>query len=161
MRILHPQSIFTICLLGVCLSCRDHQPKPEQIHRNFIFGRFNNECAGDQCITFFVLNKDWLSEVKNEQYPDQNARYSFSELVKLSQAKYELAKDLPSKIPEPLYAVKEKVIGCPDCTDGGGYYIEMVYNGEVLYWYIDAQNVPAFLTGFINEIHETINQLNQ
>ena len=56
----------------------------------------------------------------------------------------------------------ELVIGCPDCYDQGGYYIEVEENGIKRSWYIDTNkaDVPEYLHDFLDRISDKIELIN-
>jgi hypothetical protein len=64
-------------------------------------------------------------------------------------------KELLDQIPGALDNEPE-VFGCPDCSDGGGLYIEIKSGGEIKHWSIDIQRTPDNLIDFRNLVIEKI-----
>lgn len=143
------------------IGCADHQIKKENNEQvDFAFGSYYGECGGEQCVEFFKVTQGELFENTSDQYPNQQEKYTFNTLVKLSQQSYELIKDLPDEIPATLLNEEQTILGCPDCADGGGLYIEIIRNGESNYWYIDAMSAEPSLQEFIADLKEKIRLLN-
>jgi hypothetical protein len=142
--------------------CTDHKIKKEETGEyDFAFGSFYGECGGEQCIEFFKVTQGKLFENTSDQYPlNQQEKYTFNDVVELSQQNYELVKDLRDKIPAALFNEEQTVLGCPDCSDGGGMYIEVIMNGQSRYWYIDAMTTEHSLQNFTESMKEKIRLLN-
>ena len=123
-----------------------------------IFGHFYGFCVGENCIEIFKLTNNTL-------YEDSNDNYSINPLnfEPLESTKFELVKDLMLFFPEKLLTENEDIIGCPDCADGGGLYIEYSKNGIVKHWKIDQMkmNVPTYLHAFMDKVNEKIALINQ
>lgn len=125
-----------------------------------IFGHFNGECIGEDCIEIFKLTSDKLMEDSNDNYPgQQNYNGNFSDL---GSSKYELVKDLPDYFPAELWNEDNKAFGCPDCADQGGLYIEYSKNGIIKHWTIDQSKneVPEYLYSFMDEVNKKIGLIN-
>lgn len=122
-----------------------------------IFGHFYGFCVGENCIEIFKLTNNTL-------YEDSNDNYSINPLnfEPLESTKFELVKDLMLFFPEKLLTENEDIIGCPDCADGGGLYIEYSKNGIVKHWKIDQMkmNVPTYLHAFMDKVNEKISLIN-
>jgi len=125
------------------------------------FGSFYGMCAGNQCVAFFKLQDTKLYEDTKDKYPKQAQPYEGSYDKLLDDTKYQLVKDVAVKIPAALYNETETIIGCPDCSDGGGLYIEVNTNNTTRYWYIDNNEtrIPEYLRAFVTEANEKINLL--
>ncbi|MBY5958531.1 hypothetical protein KUV50_10335 [Membranicola marinus] len=121
-----------------------------------IFGRFYGECRGKDCVKMFKLTSDQLLEDTADSY--LATEFDF---VPLSNDKYQQVKDLMNAIPGQLLNEEEDTIGCPDCADQGGLYIEFSDNGKTNSWRIDQNKsaVPVYLHDFIDEVNKAINQL--
>ena len=122
-----------------------------------IFGHFYGFCIGENCIEIFKLTNDTL-------YEDSNDNYGISPLnfEPLDNSKFKLAQDLMLYFPEKLLTENEAIIGCPDCADGGGLYIEYSKNGIIKHWKIDQMkmNVPTYLHAFMDKVNEKISLIN-
>ncbi|HEY5747103.1 MAG TPA: hypothetical protein VIU12_13550 [Chryseolinea sp.] len=125
------------------------------------FGSFYGMCAGGQCVAFFKLEDSKLYEDTKDKYPKQAQPYEGTYEKQLDDTKYQLVKDVAVKIPAALYDETETVIGCPDCSDGGGLYIEVNTDNGKRYWYIDNNEgrIPEYLRAFVVEANEKINLL--
>ena len=133
---------FSILLLG-CSSDNDIQLNDGDY---LIFGHFYGFCIGEN-----------LYEDSNDNYA--NEPFNFK---KLSNERFELTKDLIDFFPSELLSEKETILGCPDCADGGGIYIEYSKDGEVKSWRIDQikENVPSYLHNFMDKVNTKISLIN-
>ncbi len=125
------------------------------------FGSFYNMCAGSRCVAFFKLQDNKLYEDTKDKFPTQGQPYDGTYDKLLDNIKYQLVKDLSDKIPAALFDETEAIIGCPDCSDGGGLYLEVNTSDGKRYWYIDNNEarIPDYLHTFVAEANEKINQL--
>jgi hypothetical protein len=64
--------------------------------------------------------------------------------------------------PNQLLSEEETVFGCPDCSDGGGLFIQYSDNGNLKSWRIDQmqENVPSYLHSFMDQVNEAIVLIN-
>lgn len=145
---------FAILVLASCH--KDEIPDLSKDWDSITFGYYFGECGGEECVEIFKLEKSQLSEDSLDHYP--HGPDLITVFVPLSQDKFELAKALPVKIPRELYALRNQTIGCPDCGDWGGLYLQWNGCGERYYWQIDNmnENLPAFLIPFKEEMMELI-----
>lgn len=145
--------LFSILLLG-CSSDNDIQLNDGDY---LIFGHFYGFCIGENCVEIFKLTRENLYEDSNDNYA--NEPFNFK---KLSNNKFELTKDLIGFFPSELLSEKETILGCPDCADGGGIYIEYSKDGEVKSWRIDQikENVPSYLHNFMDKVNTKISLIN-
>ena len=123
-----------------------------------IFGHFYGFCIGERCVETFKLTSDKLYEDANDNYA--SGPFDFEVL---SNEKFEKVKDLTDAFPTKLLEEKEAILGCPDCADGGGIYIEYSKNGVVKSWKIDQMknNVPAYLNDFMDAVNGKIALINK
>lgn len=121
-----------------------------------IFGHFYGECRGEECVEIFKIKGDVLYEDTTDSYVATEF-----EFVPLSQEKFELVDNIPAIIPGRLLDEAKNTIGCPDCVDQGGLYIEVSDNGEVKSWRIDQnkEEVPVYLHDFMDHVNEAIGKL--
>lgn len=146
---------------AILMSCEeDNETKPSE-SEYLIFGHFYGFCEGEACIEIYKLENDRLSEDTNDNYPTSTHYYD-GNYTELSDSKFNLVKDLPDFIPAELLNNNDKIIGGPDAADGGGIYIEYYRDGVKQSWLIDNEksNVPDYLHGFIDEVHERISLIN-
>lgn len=138
---------------------KDNQTQSDNKNKvnELIFGSAYGMCQGETCIETFRLTKNALFEDKADDY--KHEKFDFHQL---DNASFEKAKGLLSKIPDALWNTKVGRVGCPDCADGGGIYIQYSKNGEKKSWFIDnnLSQVPTELHAFIKEVKATINKIN-
>jgi hypothetical protein len=159
--------LFLFLVIGslAFLSCEKNQVKSEEgEHPNeillseedeyFVFGHYFGMCQGEKCVEIFKISSEDLFEDSKDAYPDNRSHY-IGEFTINRNDKYELVKDLPA-IPDIMLNAPNTVLGCPDCSDGGGLYIEIHKDGETKYWLIDLQRVPEGLEEFVEDIEAKI-----
>ncbi|MBK7880264.1 MAG: hypothetical protein JNK69_09680 [Saprospiraceae bacterium] len=133
--------------------------KIEPEEQLFIFGRYFGECVGD-CGTFYKLTVQSLLPDKEAYYNNQKINFSNQPL---SEIKENLVRNLFKEFPKSLYNIKEHIIGCPDCADQGGYYLEVMENGVKHYWNIDrwAPELDEELKSYLDKIDQTLIELKK
>ena len=117
-----------------------------------IFGEFYGECQGDDCVKTFKLTKTHLYRDTKKQYGASD--FNFKEM---NADLFEKVEGLESHLPLELLNENE-TIGCPDCLDQGGYYIEFVHEGHVYNWRVDKirDATPAYLANFLDRIDNSM-----
>jgi hypothetical protein len=122
-----------------------------------LFGHFYGECFGEYCIEIFKIEDGVLYEDKKDTYPSGSTAY-IGDFVKLDQQLYEKVSDIVKAIPEELLNTDSGSIGCPDCADGGGIYIEVRQDGESQYWMIDQElsKIPGHLHPLVKKAQEKV-----
>lgn len=122
-----------------------------------IFGHFYGECIGESCIETFKLTDTKLFEDTNDKYSTIDD-FNFQ---KLGDDKFILVEDLIDYFPSTLLEAEE-VIGCPDCGDWGGLFIQYSKDNLIKSWRIDQMkdNVPDYLHEFIDKVNEKIALIN-
>jgi len=141
-----------------CITCSDNDDEVELSDGNYlIFGHFYGHCFGDECIETFKLTSSDLFEDSLDDYAHES--YSFN---KLGVEKFNKSKHLLSFIPPELLVEKKDFIGCPDCADQGGIYIEYKNGDSIQAWKIDQNKsqIPNYLHAFIDEVNKTISIIN-
>jgi hypothetical protein len=124
-----------------------------------VFGDYYGMCAGGHCVRMYLLNANSLFEDSRKDYPSSFTPYEGNFSMNRND-KFDDVKALLTQIPEALINSEEKVLGCPDCSDGGGIYIETRIEGQLKFWLIDKQRVPAGLENFLALVNEKISLLN-
>lgn len=144
----------SLIFITACSSENDEKPNNDDY---LVFGHFYGFCMGESCVEVFKLTDDTLYEDLNDNYA--NAPFKFE---KLENDKFILAKDLIDFFPTELLQEENETIGCPDCTDGGGLYIEYSKNGTIKSWRIDQfkNNIPDYLHDFMDKVNEKISLIN-
>jgi hypothetical protein len=115
-------------------------------------------CVGEDCVQTYKLTESELFKDQEKDYSGENLQF-----VALEKEKYELVKDLMNDFPKQLLTEKETFLGCPDCADGGGLFIQYSNNGNVRTWRIDQvkSNVPDYLHSFIDRVNAKIALLGE
>jgi len=124
----------------------------------FVFASYFHECVVDGgCIHMYVLKDGALYQNTHNRYP-VNREFTDADLRRLADDKVHSAETLFSAIPPQLLNESDTHIGCPDCYDQGGAYLEIFKNGNSRYWYIDydKNNVPEYLHPLVEKIENTI-----
>lgn len=122
-----------------------------------VFGHFYGMCAGEGCVETYKLTDMKLYEDLIDDYSGQNL-----EFVELENETFAQVNDLVDFFPNQLLSEEETVFGCPDCSDGGGLFIQYSDNGNLKSWRIDQfqNNVPSYLHAFIDQVNEAIVLIN-
>ena len=122
-----------------------------------VFGHFYGMCAGEGCVETYKLTDMKLYEDLIDDYSGQNL-----EFVELENETFAQVSDLVDFFPNQLLSEEETVFGCPDCSDGGGLFIQYSDNGNLKSWRIDQfqNNVPSYLHAFIDQVNEAIALIN-
>lgn len=151
--------LLILTLIGLLMSCDSNDDTIEINEQNYlIFGHFYGECGGERCVETFKLTDKNLFEDTIDDYLGENLDF-----VELSSEKFELVKDIETFFPSQLLNNNDTVIGCPDCADGGGLFIQYSENGNTRSWRIDQMknNVPGYLHEFIDKVNEKIRVINE
>jgi hypothetical protein len=122
-----------------------------------VFGHFYGMCAGEGCVETYKLTDMKLYEDLIDDYSGQNL-----EFVELENETFAQVSDLVDFFPNQLLSEEETVFGCPDCSDGGGLFIQYSDNGNLKSWRIDQmqENVPSYLHSFMDQVNEAIVLIN-
>jgi hypothetical protein len=122
-----------------------------------VFGHFYGMCAGEGCVETYKLTDMKLYEDLIDDYSGQNL-----EFVELENETFAQVSDLVDFFPNQLLGEEETVFGCPDCSDGGGLFIQYSDNGNLKSWRIDQmqENVPSYLHSFMDQVNEAIVLIN-
>lgn len=122
-----------------------------------VFGHFYGMCIGEECIETFKLTDNKLFEDSNDKYSGTDFCF-----IELGNDKFDLAKDLIDYFPTQLLSENENTLGCPDCADQGGLFIQYSKNGIIQSWRIDQSksSVPDYLHEFMDKVNERIELIN-
>ncbi|ALI98221.1 hypothetical protein [Rufibacter tibetensis] len=154
------RKILFYCLAVLTLvSCQEDDATLESPDY-LVFGHYHGFCGGESCIEIFKIQDGQLYEDTNDRYPSSNKPYEANFVLK-SLDLFEKVKDLPHLVPTRLLQEDRTVIGSPDATDGGGYYLEVGVNGMRRYFLIDKfrHNVPEYLHPFLDQVEASIAKL--
>jgi len=126
---------------------------------SFVFGKYFGFCMGEQCTNLYKIQdgRVFADAMERLMHPDDLVFQS----EPLSNEKYQLAKAILDAFPEELLAETAETIGCPDCADQGGYFIELKTNYETRRWYLDnfKDNLPPYLKTYAKQIDEALAEL--
>ena len=138
--------------------------------KQVIFGRYCGECD-ENCATMFRLimdkNNPILSADFEDTYFNLENKIEFKTELK-QERKLKIAAEIVEEVPEILYnwkTEKEK-FGCPDCTDGCGYYLEFIKeNGDIKIFdlddYVETDNIPKEVLEYTHFLAERIDRLTE
>ena len=150
---------FTLLMAIVILtSCNKDEDSITINEQNFlVFGHFYGMCVGESCVETYKLTDLKLYEDILDDYSGQNLDF-----VELDNETFEQINDLVDFFPNQLLNETDTVFGCPDCSDGGGLFIQYSDNGNLKSWRIDQfqENVPSYLHSFIDKVNEKIVLIN-
>jgi hypothetical protein len=122
----------------------------------FVFGKYFGFCQGEQCTNLYKLQNGQLfaDDMERLMHPDDLV----FQPEPLSEDKYATAKAILDSLPTALFEEPSETIGCPDCADQGGYFIEWRTSGETQRWYLDANknNLPEYLVSYAQQIDEVL-----
>ncbi|MCH9661254.1 MAG: hypothetical protein K0U54_10130 [Bacteroidetes bacterium] len=151
--------MFGLFAFGIFLSCNSDDDASVVLGEQdfLIFGHFYGECEGERCVETFKLTNTDLSEDTLDDYGGQERAFEL-----LDDAVYIEVKDLINFFPQQLLSEEDTILGCPDCADGGGLYIQYSDNGAAKSWRIDQgkEAVPTYLHTFMDKVNEKIRLIN-
>ncbi len=126
-----------------------------------VFGHFYGECAGEECVELFKLERDKLFEDTKDIYPNAQSIYKGNFSKELPQSDFEQVEMLFEAFPDQLWD-ENTIIGQPDAGDWGGFYVEYKKGDETAYWLIDQMqsNIPDYLHTFNTKIRTAIEVIN-
>ena len=124
--------------------------------RRIIFGIYHGEC-GNHCATMFEYNMmgnvNTLLADYTDSYFKNHGEINFETIIN-DNRKSLLASSIVEHIPNLLLTTTkdDEVFGCPDCTDGGGIYFEIVTENGIKKFNIDA--ITSKLSGDVKRFAE-------
>ena len=153
----------SICGLLACsmilLGCSDSKSDDVMSDEaTLIFGSYAGECSGD-CSDVYILDKSSLAVDGDNRYPTND--FFVGNFLPLPESDFNIAKALLAIFPTDLLNETAIVLGCPDCADQGGYYLEYQTAGFHAAWRIDTNldEVPSYLHAYITILSDKINLL--
>lgn len=145
-----------ISFLIACTNNDDDGGTPD----NIVFGQFYGFCVG-QCFKPYQLTNIRLTVDNDEEHYMQGYTYKATDI--LDETALNEAKQLLEGIPQELLnAENGKVYGCPDCTDQGGIYLELNFNGKskkVIIDNFDSEDQSNAIIAYKNKIRNVIQAL--
>lgn len=126
------------------------------------YGQFAGECIGN-CGTIYEISSKGLYVDTTSFWRSRNDLGKFQ--VK-GQRIFEKnkEKDVDSKkisIPLIMLIDPRTELGCPDCHDQGGYYLDYTLFGIRRYFEIDKESEPLYCVGLTKNIDNKINEINK
>lgn len=152
--------LLVLALLRLTINCSDDNAVNLPYDKSYIvFGSYFGECVGEPCIEIFKIENGALYEDTADIYP--TTQLYEGKFVQLPQTKYDMVKDIITKVPKQLLSDTNTVFGIPDAHDQGGLYLELKVNGERRFWMMDTfvNRLPEYLRTFANSLKEYINKL--
>lgn len=122
-----------------------------------VFGKYHGFCVGD-CTVLYKLENDQLYADDLDHGIEQPIPFM---PTPMDMAKHALAKHLLSAFPNALLNTDKRTFGCPDCSDQGGYYVELKLDGEINIWNIDTFDADQsqIIIDYKQAIQEVLDQL--
>lgn len=149
--------LFLLLPLSICACSKSDSPLFSKADA-LIFGTFYGECFGDDCVRTYMVSEGILYKDANDAYV-MNSR-SFE---KVSDDGADIALKISEKMTSGLGDIVNSSIGCPDCRDQGGVYLETVDSDEVsTYWIFDQDKseVAEEFHPLLDIINETVRSLD-
>jgi hypothetical protein len=126
-----------------------------------IFGHHFGFCAGEECLEYFRVTGTELVEYEDNCTPGILSS-CIPDSKKLSDAKFTFAQNLIANFPDSLFSETATTIGCPDCADQGGLYLEIKQGDVIRFWDLDNDNssLPTYLRAYADEVRAAIDGIN-
>lgn len=125
---------------------------------SIIFGKYFGECGGN-CASFYHLTSNKLYGDRMEYYmgPKDLKFQKFA----LSSEDFKISQAISDSLPAFFTTEESQTIGCPDCRDQGGLYIEIHRNGNTKIFTIDpdVRRLPNEVMSYIDLLQTTIDKL--
>lgn len=166
--------LYSLLLIPLFLACTsdisEDNVTPESITAEYLlFGRVG---LGWGCSSpaIYKLQDGKLYADTSGTYCKTRETYTFKGTV-LSDAQYQLAKDLSTSFPSDLSSQASQTFGCPGCADGGMIYIQKkASNGTIKTWLIDDSiltpdpagidnTFPVYLINYTQKIYTILETL--
>lgn len=146
--------------LGLATNCKEDNGINSPYDNSYIvFGSYFGMCSGESCIEIFKIDNGALYEDTTDIYPIPQLYEG--KFVQLPQSKYNMVKDIITKVPKQLLSDTNTIFGIPDAHDQGGIYLELKVDGKRRFWMMDTytNRLPEYLRIFSNTLKEYINKL--
>ena len=128
---------------------------------HFVFGTFYGRCLGNCTHTFKLKTSGLFADKVDRGYPEPGMEF---EEKSLSKEDIELATKLLKDFPEELYKEEGEILGCPDCADQGGFYLEIqVGKSAPRVWRIDTDDsrISAYLSAYTAKVRKVVEELQK
>ncbi len=162
-------SFYFAVILSLLLSltaCEEEQVASAPQHDSYlVFGSFAGECM-EECVHYYLLDMQEraLYRISNKQYPYGNEPNLLqSDRYKLAEEEFQVAKHLFDELPEQIMQEANPTIGCPDCRDQGGLFLNFSRAGENYEFFVDTDKeaIPAYLQDFLSEAKNVLQEINK
>jgi len=156
------RSLLFLISLFVLISCEKDVPFTNIGTEHYVFGHFYGFCRGEQCIEIFKVTSTEILEDQTDKYPDRDKLFT-GNFKTMPNVNHTTIVDLIKNVPDSLWLEEEIVIGCPDCADQGGIYIEVKRDNEHKFWLIDNSEAaqPQYLKEYARSLRAAIEQLSR
>ena len=129
-----------------------------------VFGKYCGHCL-DNCTDMFRYDIS-SNTVQADSTDGYLRKSSFQFDVQLTQDRHSIANALVEKMPAQLNSVADTLtrIGCPDCADQCGYYLETIdasQRSRKFQFDTDTAQVPQELRSFVVQLGIAVNQMKQ
>lgn len=150
--------LFVLLLLASCASSDESGDIDQEV--TLLFGYYKGLVPGGDLSDIYLLNSSNLYLDSLGNYPS-NGFYE-GEYTEMDNSDFQIAQDLISFFPSELFDEFENYVGCPDCADQGGIYVEYERGDQHSFWNIDNQKdaLPEYLHEFVDKISEKVILLN-
>lgn len=153
--------LYTYALCGLFLigcSKKNNDDDGIQDGASLIFGFYAGECSGD-CSDVYFLDESSLAVDEDNRFPTND--FFVGNFRGLPQSDFNNSIELLALLPPELLNETDPVLGCPDCADQGGYYLEYQTESFQAAWRIDSNldEVPSYLHDYIELLLEKMNIL--
>lgn len=151
-------SLLLLCMLVACNSNDESQEVTEEVR--LLFGDYVGLVPDSNYSDIYLMENSMLYLDTLSNYPS-NGFYEGA-YVQLDEADYQLASELIAIFPSELFEENENYVGCPDCADQGGYYVEYQSTTKHAFWNIDKNKeaIPEYLHEFVDKISEKLTLLS-
>ena len=158
-----------LCLLLGAFSCSQQNDDDLSTHAfaelgdvdHFVFGTYYGHCRGNCTHTFNLKAGGLFADKVDWGYPEPGMEF---EDKSLSKEDIELATKLLKDFPVELYKEEAEILGCPDCADQGGFYLEIqIGKSAPRVWRIDTDDsqIPGYLSAYTAKVRKAVEDLQQ
>lgn len=151
-------SLLLLSLMGSCNSSDESGDTTEQVR--LLFGDYAGFIPDRNYSDIYLIENSKLYLDTLSNYPTDG--FYEGAYVQMDESDYLLASELISIFPSQLFDENENYIGCPDCADQGGYYVEYQSKTKHAFWNIDNNKdaIPEYLREFVDKLEEKLTLLN-
>ena len=159
MKKLHTMMLVLFGFSFLAADCSKENNDPNTVDENteLIFGNYFGHCFGNCVHLYKMKDGELFADLMDQGNP---AEATFGS-TPLTNEKYQEAMPVMETFPEELLDEEKSTIGCPDCADQGGYFIQITRDGETRTWKLDTNqnSLPSYLKSYTNLIRETMEKL--